>query len=169
MSVSTPRILDCTSRTASSVGMGRMSMDNSRLRGKVGQVFYHFVADKRCVVAHKQDAPKLAAHFKISCAELQSVRANQVAEVDAALDIRRQIKPERRFFAGPEEIMQEPQPIGAGDRISTGIQPPKAGEMGLVSTRLKYARVCSIFRRPMDSVIYIFPAPSYYFRRLYPE
>ena len=98
-----------------------------QIAGKVGQVFYHFVADKRCVVAHKQDAPKLAAHFKISCAELQSVRANQVAEVDAALDIRRQIKPERRFFAGPEEIMQEPQPIGAGDRISTGIQPPKAG------------------------------------------
>ena len=98
-----------------------------QISGKIRQVFYHFVADKRCVVAHKKHAPKLAAHFKIPGAELQSVWADQVAEVDAALDVRRQIKPERRFFAGAEKVMQEPQPVGAGDRISPRIQPSETG------------------------------------------
>ena len=37
------------------------------------------------LVAHKKHPSKFAAHFKISGAELQPVRANQVAEVDAAL------------------------------------------------------------------------------------
>ena len=58
---------------------------------------------------------------------MQSVRADQVAEVDAALDVCRQIKPERRFFARSEEVMQEPQPVSAGNGIGPGIQPPKAG------------------------------------------
>ena len=79
-----------------------------QVSGEVGQVFYHFVADKAGIIAHEQDAPKLAAHFKIACTELQPIRADQVAEVNAALDICRQVEPERRFFAGAEEIMQEP-------------------------------------------------------------
>ena len=98
-----------------------------QISGEVGQVFYHFVADKRCVVAHKKHPSKFAAHFKIPGAELQSVRADQVAEVDAALDVRGQVKPERRFFARSEEVMQEPQPVSAGNGIGPGIQPPKAG------------------------------------------
>ena len=98
-----------------------------QVSGEVRQVLYHFVADKAGIVTHEQDAPKLAAHFKISGAELQPVRADQVAEVDAALDVRGQVKPERRFFARSEEVMQEPQPVGAGNGIGPGIQPPKAG------------------------------------------
>ena len=43
---------------------------------KIGQVFYHFVGNEAGIVAHEQDAPKLAAHFKVSGAELQSVRAD---------------------------------------------------------------------------------------------
>ena len=77
--------------------------------------------------AHKKHPSKFAAHFKIPGAELQSVRADQVAEVDAALDVRGQVKPERRFFARSEKVMQEPQPVGAGDRVCSGIQPSKAG------------------------------------------
>ena len=98
-----------------------------QVSGEVRQVLYHFVADKRCVVAHKKHPSKFAAHFKIPGAELQPVRADQVAEVDAALDVRGQVKPERRFFARSEEVMQEPQPVGAGNGIGPGIQPPKAG------------------------------------------
>ena len=43
---------------------------------KIGQVFYHFVGNEAGIVAHEQDAPKLAAHFKVSGADLQSVRAD---------------------------------------------------------------------------------------------
>ena len=98
-----------------------------QVSGEVRQVFYHFVGNEAGIVAHEQNAPKLAAHFKIARAELQSVRADQVAEVDAALDVRGQVKPERRFFARSEEVMQEPQPVSAGNGIGPGIQPPKAG------------------------------------------
>ena len=114
--------------THSFFGGNRKNVNGQQqVSGEVRQVLYHFVADKRCVVTHEQDAPKLAAHFKISGAELQPVRTNQIAEVDAALDVRGQIKPERRFFARSEEVMQEPQPIRAGNGVSPGIQPTKAG------------------------------------------
>ena len=94
---------------------------------KIGQIFYHFVGNEAGIVTHEQDAPKLATHFKISGAELQSVRADQVAEVNAALDICGQVEPERRFFARPEEVMQKPQPVGAGNGVCPGIQPPETG------------------------------------------
>ena len=65
---------------------------------------------------------------------MQPVRADQVAEVDAALDVRGQVKPERRFFARSEEVMQEPQPVGTGNGIGPGIQPPKAGRQVCIDT-----------------------------------
>ena len=114
--------------THSFFGGNRKNVNGQQqVSGEVRQVLYHFVADKRCVVAHKKHPSKFAAHFKIPGAELQSVRADQVAEVDAALDVRGQVKPERRFFARSEKVMQEPQPVGAGDRVCSGIQPSKAG------------------------------------------
>ena len=114
--------------THSFFGGNRKNVNGQQqVSGEVRQVLYHFVADKRCVVAHKKHPSKFAAHFKIPGAELQPVRADQVAEVDAALDVRGQVKPERRFFARSEEVMQEPQPVSAGNGIGPGIQPPKAG------------------------------------------
>ena len=92
------------------------------------------------LVAHKKHPSKFAAHFKISGAELQPVRANQVAEVDAALDICRQIEPERCFFTRPEKVMQEPQPVGAGNGIGPGIQPPKVGrQVGINAPEIRAA------------------------------
>ena len=114
--------------THSFFGGNRKNVNGQQqVSGEVRQVLYHFVADKRCVIAHKKHPSKFATHFKIPGAELQPVRANQVAEVDAALDVRGQVKPERRFFARSEEVMQEPQPVSAGNGIGPGIQPPKAG------------------------------------------
>ena len=98
-----------------------------QISGEVGQVFYHFVGNEAGIIAHEKHTSKLAAHFKIARAELQSVRANQVTEVDAVLDVRGQVKPERRFFTRPEKVMQEPQPVSAGNGVCPGIQPPKAG------------------------------------------
>jgi len=120
-------------------GWNRKNVNGQQqVSGEVRQVLYHFVADKRCVVAHKKHPSKFAAHFKIPGAELQSVRANEIAEVDAALDVRRQVEPERRFFAGPEKVMQEPQPVGAGNGIRPGIQPPETGrQVGIHATEIR--------------------------------
>ena len=114
--------------THSFFGGNRKNVNGQQqVSGEVRQVLYHFVADKRCVVAHKKHPSKLAAHFKIPGTELQPVWANQVAEVNTALDICRQVESERRFFARPEKVMQEPQPVSAGNGVSPGIQPPETG------------------------------------------
>ena len=105
-----------------------------QVSGEVRQVFYHFVGNEAGIIAHKKHPSKFAAHFKIPGAELQPVRADQVAEVDAALDIRGQVKPERRFFARSEEVMQEPQPVSAGNGVCPGIQPPETGRQVGIDT-----------------------------------
>ena len=75
--------------THSFFGGNRKNVNGQQqVSGEVRQVLYHLVTDKRCVVAHKKHPSELTAHFKIPGTELQPVRADQVAEVNAALDVR---------------------------------------------------------------------------------
>ncbi len=126
MSVSTPRILDCTSRTASSVGMGRMSMDNNELQGKSRTglfIISSLIKDawSRINRTHP-NLPPISKYPARNCSPSGQIRSRKSMP---RLTVRGQIKPERRFFApGRKEIIK-----GAaadrrkGDRISTGIQP----------------------------------------------
>lgn len=91
-----------------------------------GEVGDHIVSDVAAKGFEEQNAAELISHLKIAVVKTQPVRADQIAEIHALADKRRQIKGKQRLLAGAKEVMENTQAVLIGHLPRAGVQPPEA-------------------------------------------
>ena len=89
---------------------------------EVGQLRHHVIFDIAGIIFEKQDAAVFFAQFQIVAVLLNSVRADIIAEVMAALHHLAGAEPELSFLALTVEIVQDTQALGGVQIHALGTQ-----------------------------------------------
>ena len=99
--------------------MGRTSTDGSRFRG-------HVIPEIGGVVPEEQHPAHLIPHLEVPGLEGDAVGADQVPEIHPIADDPALVEGEILLLPGPEEVVEDPEPVLTGEGLSPGVQPPEA-------------------------------------------
>ena len=98
---------------------------NHQAAGETGKRRDHFIIHIAGIGLEKQHPAKLIAHLKVVCLKGNTVRTDIVLKVHSLPDRSSSIEGEVPFLTGPEEVVENTEPVMAADGTGTGIQPSK--------------------------------------------
>ena len=114
--------------------------------GIVHQLGNHIVLDKAGIIAQKQGAPEVVAHFVVALMEGQAIRRNGIFEAMSTPHGFCQVKTVLLFLAGTEEVMKQAQALVQIDLPSHGVHAGQTGGQVCPDTVEKGFCVLQTFR-----------------------
>ena len=118
-------------------GNGQNVNGQHEAAGKVRQVGDHAVLNITGIVLQKEDTAHLISHLEVTGLKSDSVRADEIPEVESPADAGALVKGEVRLLARPEKVVEDAEPVVVGEGFGTGVQASEAlGEVAVHSAEI---------------------------------